>query len=256
MRSALRTFTADRNEIEGLRKISNQYGSWTRIYLKGNGGAFYVSGSFSRNDELNEWLKGLPDLDEREAAEITRELSGHDSQLGTENEQPNALKQAKAWTIVLSIAVGLASIPVTFVNYAPVHTASLILLVIFPPLGIFFVERFPLLFTIFKRKPDPRADIGVVTMWPGIAMLLSYKAASDPTHLVDPLQLIYTVLVVLVCFVAALFRVAWANPSRWGALVGLLIFGRHVQRRHGQCCKYRARPLCSAELPNQSIEDV
>jgi hypothetical protein len=225
VRSALRTFTANRNDIEGLRAISNQYGRWTRIYLKGDSGAFNVSDSFSGNDELNEWLKGLPDLDERDAAEITQQVSSQESPGGAGDEQLTAFKQAKTWAIALSIVAGVASIPVMFVDYAPIHTASLVLLLLLPPLGVFLVHYSPLLFTIFKRGVDPRADLGVIAVLPGIAILVSYKTAADPTHLVEIFQLIYWVLVVLVCYVGALFRVAWENPSRWGALVGLLIFG-------------------------------
>src|SRR6185503_8667437 len=58
VRSALHTASADRNEIEGLRQMKNQYGSWTRIYLRENRGAFNVSGSFAGKDELDHWLKG------------------------------------------------------------------------------------------------------------------------------------------------------------------------------------------------------
>ncbi len=43
--SAFRTHSASRAEIEGLRKIKNQYGSWTRFYLKGDMGAFSISDS-------------------------------------------------------------------------------------------------------------------------------------------------------------------------------------------------------------------
>lgn len=226
VRSALRTFTADRNGIKGLRRISNRYGNWTRIYLEGHGGAFNVSDSFRDNGELNEWLEGLPDLDEREAAEIKQEVSDQYSRWGTgssEAESLNAFKQAKTWAVVLSVAAGLAAIAVVFVTYPPLHTAAIALLVFFPPFGIFLLHRFPLLFTMFKRKSDPRADLGVVAMLPGFGMLLSDK--NDPTHLVDPFRLTYWIVIILVCFLAALVRVAWENPSRWGAVFGLLVFG-------------------------------
>jgi hypothetical protein len=34
LRSALRTFTTNRNEIEGIRETEDQYGRRTRVYLK------------------------------------------------------------------------------------------------------------------------------------------------------------------------------------------------------------------------------
>jgi hypothetical protein len=224
LRSALPTFTANRAEIEGLRKIENQYGRWTRICLKENSGAFNVSESFTGNDDLNEWLKGLPDLDGRDATEIIRQINNQDPLGVGESGRLNALKQAKAWMIGLSVAAGLVSI-LALVRYAPLHNPSMTLLALLPPLGILLVYRFPLLFTIFKRKPAPRVDIGLVILWPGIAMVLSYKTGSDPAHLVDISQLVYQVLTALLCYVAALFWVAWENPSRWSALAGLLLLG-------------------------------
>jgi hypothetical protein len=223
LRSALRTFTANRNEIDGLREIEDQYGHRTRIYLKESRGTFNVSDSFAGDDDLNEWLKGLPNLDKRDADQIERQLSTQDS-LGT-GENLNALKHAKAWAIGLGIGAGITSIPVLFVTYAPIHNVSLVLLLLLPPVGILLNHRFPLLFTIFKRKTDPRADIGYVVLWPGVAILLLHKFENDPSYLVDASQLIYWVILVVVLYVGSLFRTAWKHPSRWGVLVGLLIFG-------------------------------
>jgi len=226
LRSALRTFTADRSEIEGLRKGQNQYGSWTRICLKENRGAFNVSDSFSGNAELYDWFKGLTDLDQRDADQITLEIGKQDSLGAAEDDKGlNALKQAKAWAIGLSVIAGLISIPVMFVSYTLLYTVSLTLLVLSPLLGIFLLHRFRLLFTFFKSKTDPRADIGFVIIWPGIAMLMSYQTGNDPTRLVDVFQLIYWVLLAIVCYIATLFRIAWKSPSPWGMFAGILIFG-------------------------------
>jgi hypothetical protein len=74
LRAALRTFTANRNEIQGLRSIENQYNRWTRIYLRDGGDAFNVSSSFSGNDDFVAWLKGVPNLDQQDAAQIMRQV--------------------------------------------------------------------------------------------------------------------------------------------------------------------------------------
>ena len=224
LRSALRTFTANRNEIDGLRAIENQYGRWTRIYLKDGRDAFNVSSSFSGNDELVEWLKGVPDLDQQDAAQIMQQIGDQDRLGASDYERFNALKQAKAWMIGLSVVAGVASVS-AMVNYPKLHALSMALLALLPPVGIYLVCRFPLLFTIFKRKPDPRIEMGAVVFWPGIGMMLSYQLGSDPSHLVDATQLMLWVILVLLCFVVALFRIAWVNPSRGGALFGLLLLG-------------------------------
>jgi hypothetical protein len=186
LRSALRTFTADRSEIDGLRTIDDQYGLRTRIYLKENRGAFNVSSSFTGDDDLKEWLKGLPDLDRRDADTITQQVDNQNSLRPVDNGTSNALKRAKAWAITLSIIAAILSIPVLYVSYTPLYTASLALLALFPLLGIVLMHRLPLLFTVFKRKTDPRADIGFVLIWPGVGMALSLDAATIPLTSLTP----------------------------------------------------------------------
>jgi len=225
LRSALRIHSAARSEIEGLRTVQNQYGRWVRICLKEGGGAFNVSSSFTGNDELKEWLKGLPDLDQRDADQITQQVDSLEPPGVAGNDRLDTLKRAKVWAVGLTVAAGLLSVPVMFVSYAPLYAVSLASLALFPLLGIALVLRFPLFFTIFKKRIDPRADIGFVLLWPGIGMLFSYKTGNDPTHLIDFFQLSYWVLLILGCYAAALFRIPWENSSRWGALAGILIFG-------------------------------
>jgi hypothetical protein len=225
MRSAFRTHSATRAEIEGWRKIKNQYGSWTRVYLRQNLGSFSVSDFFTGNDNLMEWFKGLPDLDGRDADEITKEVSLHESSTQDETGASKAFGLAKAWAIGLSVLTGVVSVPVIFVIYAPVYKTSLIVLLACPIVGVLLLRRFPLLFTVFKRKPDPRADLGFLVTWPGFGVIFSYQTSNDPTHLADFSQLIYWALAVLVCFLAVLFPAVWKSPSRWAVLFFLIITG-------------------------------
>jgi hypothetical protein len=213
--SALRTFTANREEIEGIRKVKNQFDSWTRIYLKDNRGAFNVSDSFSGIDDLNQWLRGLPDLDDHNADEIRRALSNPFNGEG----HADKLRQAKIWNRALCVAAGLLVLAVivgdTYRGYA------LPVLALFPFLGVFLVRRFPLLFTLFKAKRDPRSDSGLVIMLPALGMLL---LTDEATHLVDPLKLTFWYFIVAACLVISLFKIIWENASRWGALFGLTVF--------------------------------
>jgi hypothetical protein len=94
-----------------------------------------------------------------------------------------------------------------------------------PIAGVLLLRRFPLLFAVFKRKPDPRADLGFLIIWPGIGVIFSYQTSNDPTHLVDFSQLMYWVLAVLMSFLAVLFPAVWKSPSRWTVLFFLIITG-------------------------------
>jgi hypothetical protein len=225
VRSAFRTHGATRAEIEGLRTIENQYGRWTRIYLKQNLGSFSVSDSFTGNDTLKEWFKGLPDLDERDADNIKKEVGLEKSSMEQQTSASNSFGLARAWAIGLSVLTGTVSVPVMFVSFAPVYKASLVVLLACPIAGILLLHRFPLLFTVLKRKPDPRADLGLLLIWPGIGVAFSYQNSNDPTHLVDSFQLIYWVLAVLLVFLVALLPSVWRSPSRWAVLFFLIITG-------------------------------
>jgi len=223
--SAFRAHSTTRSEIEGLRKIENQYGRWTRIYLKQNLDSFSVSDSFTGNDALKDWFQGLPDLDERDADEVTKEVVQEESPTQQETSSSNAFGLARVWTIVLSLLAGAVSVPVMFVSYAPVYKACFVILFTCPIAGIVLLRRFPLLFTVFKRKPDPRADLGFLLIWPGIGVAFSYQNSNDPTHLVDTFQLIWWVLAVLLSYLAVLLPSVWKSPSRGAVLSFLIITG-------------------------------
>ena len=221
VRYALHTYTATRNEIEGQRTFQNRYGRWTRIYFKDGRDSFNISRSFTGDNELNQWLNGLLDLDQREASEITQELAREEPLGSTKDEVSAKLNQARSWAIGLSIAAGLAFF-FSIIDFAPVHTAAITSLVLSLPLAAFLLYRFPLLFTIGKRKPDPRSDLSVLIFFPAVGVAMSYQTGSDPTHLVDATQLFGWFAGVSLCCLALLFPVAWKNPSRWGLLFLLL----------------------------------
>lgn len=225
LRSAFRVQSARRDEIEGLRTIRNQYGQWTCVYLKHEQGAFNISDSLTGKADLEEWFKGIPDLDEREADEIEQKVSSQGSLGPSDTARSSKFDRAKAWAIGLSVLAGATSIPVMWVSYAPVYRAALIFLLASPPIGILLLYRFPLLFTVFKRKPNPRADLGFLIAWPGIGVMLSYQISNDPSHMVDATELTLWFLLAFACFVAFLFQTAWNSPSRAAVFSFVAIVG-------------------------------
>ncbi len=225
LHSGFRIHRATRHEIEGLRTIENQYGRWTRVYLNDDQHAFNISDSFTGKDDLKEWFKGIPDLDVRDADQIAEEVSSHDSAGSVGTDRSKGFDLAKRWAIGLSVLAGAVSIPVIWVNYAPVYRVALVVLLACPPVGIILLYRFPLHFTAFRRKPDPRADLGFFIVWPGIGVMFSYQTANDPSHLVDSLQLFYCVLLIFAGYVAALFQTAWKSPSRGAVFFAVALLG-------------------------------
>jgi hypothetical protein len=170
-------------------------------------------------------VQGVPDLDRRDADEIVKEVSSQDSAGLPGTDRSKGFDLAKGWAIGLSVLAGAISIPVIWVNYAPIYRIALALLLACPPVGIILLHRFPLLFTVFRRKLDPRADLGFLIIWPGIGVMFSYQTAKDPSHLVDSLKLIYLILRIFAGYVAALFQTAWRSPSRVAVFFAIVLLG-------------------------------
>jgi len=221
LRSAFRVHRAVRDEIEGLRTIQNQYGGWTRVYLRQDRGAFNVSDSFTGDVDLKEWFKGIPDLDQRDADEIERAASCQDAPVLLASKR----SKAKGWAIGVSIFSGALSAPVMWVSYEPVRRAALALLLACTPAAIILCHRFPLLFTAFRRKPDPRADLSFLLFWPAIGVLWSYQMENDPSHVVDIWPLLPWVLIVLTGLAATLLQIIWKTPSRVGTFFFFVLIG-------------------------------
>ncbi|MDP9054288.1 MAG: hypothetical protein M3N93_08300, partial [Acidobacteriota bacterium] len=223
--SGFRAHRVTREEIEGLRTIENQYGRWTRVYLKHDRGAFNVSASFTGGDDLERWFKGIPDLDQRDADAIKKEVSGGYSPATPDTNNSNTFDWAENWAIGFSVLAGAVSIPVIWVSDAFIYRTALCLLLACPPVAIILLHRFPLLFTAFRRKPDPRGDLGFLIVWPGAGVMYSFLTANDPSHLVDSLQLAYWVLLILAGFVGALFQTVWRSPSRGAVFFFIVLCG-------------------------------
>ena len=185
LRSALRTRTVRRDDIDGLQRIRNDNGKFTRIFLKEHRGVLTVSGAFQGTADFEEWLTGLPDVDERNAAQMENDrqpVNGWRRVAGSRGIAREGQEMGER----IDRAAGLACIAAA-VPYDPVYFTVMPALLAFPPLGIFLLHRWPLLFTTFKAKVDPRADLIWLILLSGFGVLLSMMFSSNPTHLVgDP----------------------------------------------------------------------
>jgi len=217
LRSALRVRRINRTEIEGLRTLSNQYGTWTCIYSTDGHSAIKISDYFNGKEDIAEWLKGAPDLDQRDADKITEKINRQETEA--------ALNGAKTQSFILSIFAGIVSLPVMFICYAPVYKTALILLLACPLIAIVLLKRRPLFFTLFRKKLDPRADLGFLVAWPGIGILFSYQNATDPAHLIDSAQIFLWALFIFACLLFAILRIIWKSTSRVGILFFMVISG-------------------------------
>lgn len=226
LRSALRTRRVRHDEIEGLQRIRRDVGNLTRIFLKDRRGVLSVSEAFVGNADLEEWLTGLPDVDERNAAEIEKMIDSQSAAgVGSQTHQA-LLRKARKWAAGLTAIAGLACIAAA-VPYEAVFFTGMTALLLFPPIGIFLLHRWPLLFTTYRAKVDPRAELIWLILLSGFGVVLSMMFASNPRHLAgDPptLMLWLGLLIFVVCF-GSLARIVWRSPARAAGLVMLTIFG-------------------------------
>lgn len=61
---AFRKCSVNRDEIEGLHNFIAKGSKTTQICLKEGRGNLFISGPFENEDEIQNWLKGLPDIDQ------------------------------------------------------------------------------------------------------------------------------------------------------------------------------------------------
>jgi len=220
VRDAFREHTADLSEIEGFRTISSRNGTYMQLYLKEGRGKITVSQSFNTDDDYRAYFQQLTDLDARDRDLLLEEIS-HDTELGsTPEERLSALKQAKTWSIV-AIVVAIAAAAGLIFGDAALHLPSAVVLALAPVAAFFLMQHSPLLYAIFKKKSDPRAELSFVLM---IASFGLYFYIHD-LHFVSMQPLLLMIVIVAFAYIAAFFNSARKNSSPTGALIGLIFFG-------------------------------
>jgi hypothetical protein len=222
-RSALRTRSFDRNQIEGIRTIRSRNGSYTRFYLKDNQGTFTIPSSITNQDGVSQWLQSVTNLDQRDADKITSELS-HEQAISSGQADPSALLgNAKLAMYALSALAVIASF-LAFRHTPSLFLPSIIVLWLLPLIGIGMLYRFPLLYGFFKQKTDPRAELVPVILIPPFGLLFAFSTGGS-THILHSNQILIWIAVVTIAFVAAMLQPALNSVNRTGAIIGILVVG-------------------------------
>ena len=217
VRGALKENTADLSEIEGFRTVSTRNGSYTQLILKQGRGKITVSQSFDTDDIYRAWFQHIVDLDAQDRDALLNEIS-QDAELGaTPEERLSALKQAKAWNIFAIVVAIAAAAGLNFAGPAP-RLPSAVALALAPVAALMMMQRSPLLYTLFKKKADPRADLGISLIFSGIGMALRI---SD-LEFVSMQPLLLLIIVVAVVYIVAFYSAARKNANMTAVIFGLL----------------------------------
>jgi len=215
VRGAFKERTADIDEIEGYRTISTRNGTYTHLYLKEGRGKFTVSHAFDTDDDYRAWFQRLTDLDARDRDLLLDEIS-HEQDLGaTPEERLAALKKAKTWSIVAIIVAIAAAIGLNF-GADFLHLSSAVALALAPVAVLFMIRQSPLLYVTFKRKSDPRPDLGFVLLASGFGLAL--RIIRFDIVSMKP-------LILLMVLVALVYIAAFASTVRKGSPLAATIIG-------------------------------
>lgn len=218
-RSALRTRTLDRDQIEGTRTMRCRNGTYTRVYLKDNQGSFTIPASITNQDGVSQWLQPVTNLDERDAERINSELTTQSGQA-----DPSALLgNAKILMYALSALAIVASF-FAFRQTPSLVVPSVIALWLLPLIAIGMLYRFPLLYAFFKQKTDPRAELSFLIIVPAFGLLFAFSAG-NAAHIIHSSQILIWIAIIFIAFVAALLQPAFNSVNRTGAIIGILVIG-------------------------------
>jgi heme-degrading monooxygenase HmoA len=219
VRDAFRDRAAELSEIEGFRTISSRNGKYTQLCLKEGRGKITLSQSFDTDDDYRAWFQQLTDLDARDRDVLLSEIS-QDAELGsTSEERLNALKQAKAISIAAIAAAVAAAAGLNF-GAANLHLLSAVILALVPVAVLLLMQRSPLLYAVFKKKADPRAELSIALVIAGFGLALGIRNL----HFVSMQPILLMALPVALVYIASFFNSARKSSSSLGSVYGLLIF--------------------------------
>jgi heme-degrading monooxygenase HmoA len=219
VRDAFRDRAAELSEIEGFRTISSRNGKYTQLCLKEGRGKITLSQSFDTDDDYRAWFQQLTDLDARDRDVLLSEIS-QDAELGsTPEERLNALKQAKAINIAVIAAAVAAAVGLDF-GTSNFHLLSAVILALVPVAVLLLMQRSPLLYAVFKKKADPRAELSIALVIAGFGLALGIRNL----HFVSMQPILLMALPVALVYIASFFNSARKSSSSLGSVYGLLIF--------------------------------
>jgi len=214
VRTAFGDKTANLSAIEGFRTLSSRNGVYKQLYLKDGQRPITISQSFSTDDDLRAWFARLPDLDERDKQKLLDEIS-LDQELGaTPEERLAALRRAKALNI-FGIAFSIAAAAALKLGPASVSLPSAAVLALAPLFVLFLVQRSPLLYSVFKRRADPRADLSAVLLIAAFGFLICAGGANFVS--------IESILVIAGSISLVLFAALYITARNGSAVPGSLV---------------------------------
>ena len=215
----LRERSAELSEIEGSRTTRSQNTTNTVLYLKDGRGKIAFPQIFATDDDYRAWFQQVTDLDARDRDDLLAEISNQADLGATPEDRLGALSQAKTWNIVFCVVLGVAAVAL---NWGPsqfwLYSAALLALT--PVAAFFLLKEAPLLCALFKKKADPRPDLGTALAISAFGLL--FKA--NDFKFVSMQPLFFPIGLLILAYFLAFFSSARKSSSPKGAIYGVLVF--------------------------------
>jgi hypothetical protein len=220
IRGAFTDRSADLSEIRGRRSISSRNGKYTQIYLNNGRKSLTLSNLFDHDDVFDRWFRRVPDLDQQDREAILDKISQDQSLGATPQDRLAALSQAKTNSM---FALAIAAVATIAANWGipALYLVFATVLALVPVVLAVMLHRAPLLYTVFRRKGDPRAELLYALIVCSFGILIRARAIRFVSLHTVGLVIVILVLAYMGAFYHSLFESS--SPSR--TFFALLLFG-------------------------------
>ncbi|HEY2473110.1 MAG TPA: hypothetical protein VGI45_35345 [Terracidiphilus sp.] len=158
IRGAFTDRSAELSELRGYRTISSRNGKHTQIYLNNGRKSLTLSNLFDRDSTFDTWLRRVPDLDHQDREAILEKISQDPTLGATPQDRLAALSQAKT-NSMFALAIAVVSAIAANWGIPALYLAFSVVLALVPIVLAVMLHRAPLLYAVFRRKGDPRAEL-------------------------------------------------------------------------------------------------
>ncbi len=219
IRGAFTDRFADLNQIEGYRTISSRNGKYTQFYLNNGRRTLTLANHFDHDAAFDSWIRKVPDLDKRDRDSILEKISQQDDLGSTPQQRLAALSQAKTYGIFALVIASAAGIAANYGIPALLLPFSIALALVPVSLAI-LLHRSPLLYTVFKRKDDPRAELLYALIASSFGLLIRARGI----HFVSLQSISILVALITLAYLAAFYHSFFESPYPTRTFFALVLF--------------------------------
>lgn len=203
-----------RTEVSGWR-LTHTTPPMLRLERKGKG-AVKIALTFPVDQSLDDWLDGLPCLDQKDMDRERDELAA-DQNLGlTPKRRSQSLERAKKEVRVLTVASVAACLWGIF--YPHPYSPAMLVQIILPWVGVEMTRRWHGVIRIDEKRNQVRPSVATAVMFPGFVLAL--RAASD-INVIFTAWAMTAMAIATALLILALFSVDSTLKSQRGTAISI-----------------------------------